>query len=335
MKNKKSFPKVVIICCTLAVLSFVLFFFALRQYEKSLSSVVAASQDGYVQLVVDQINLKDNRDDEEIISSILSSLDASNSKYWAFTKGDTILYIKDVQETNRYKLFTSSSFYDSKEAQDYYQNLKRNSVTHKLIRLKDKDYIASGTVFNYNGSDYRLVLLSNKDMVFENNVYLRGKIELCLLFYGASLIFLVMAAVLSWKLDQSRSFGSDEGEMIRELNERVYKLNEIIQTKETVKHRHFDLEVLDEFMQSYLDRDIPNGILVDLTFTSVGKMRAFFEELPEDIICFMTGRESMLLLSVYQDEEELKMMCELDCIAKMQMRSVVFSEVLNNGTAII
>ena len=65
------------------------------RYEKGIIEVCATQQDAYVQLVLDQINLKDNRDDEEIINDILKTMDSSSNKYWAFSKNQSMLFVKD------------------------------------------------------------------------------------------------------------------------------------------------------------------------------------------------------------------------------------------------
>ena len=58
----------------------------LQRYEDGILDVCATQQDAYVQLVLDQINLKDNRNDEQIIKEILETMDASSNHYWTFSK---------------------------------------------------------------------------------------------------------------------------------------------------------------------------------------------------------------------------------------------------------
>ena len=57
-----------------------------QEYERSTLAIYAEQQDAYVQLVLDQINLKDNRNDEQIIKEILETMDASSNHYWTFSK---------------------------------------------------------------------------------------------------------------------------------------------------------------------------------------------------------------------------------------------------------
>ena len=72
-------------------------------YESGILEVCATQQDAYVQLVLDQINIKSNRDDEQIIKEILGTMDASSNRYWTFSKDQSMLFVKDVTETNKYK----------------------------------------------------------------------------------------------------------------------------------------------------------------------------------------------------------------------------------------
>ena len=74
-----------------------------QEYGRSTLAIYAEQQDAYVQLVLDQINLLEDRSDEEIVQNILGSLDTSGRKYWTLTKDQALLFVKDITETNRYK----------------------------------------------------------------------------------------------------------------------------------------------------------------------------------------------------------------------------------------
>ena len=63
----------------------------INKYEEGVLEVCATQQDAYVQLVLDQINLKSNRDDEQIINDILGTMNSSSNKYWTFSKNQSIL----------------------------------------------------------------------------------------------------------------------------------------------------------------------------------------------------------------------------------------------------
>ena len=119
----------------------------MKSYEDSILSIYAEQQDAYVQLVLDQINVLDDRSDEEIVTKILGSLDASSRKYWTLTKNKALLFVKDVTETNRYKGLTSNTFFSGDSANDFLQNLAVNKVSHKIIQMGDDRYVASGDLW--------------------------------------------------------------------------------------------------------------------------------------------------------------------------------------------
>lgn len=148
----------------------------MKSYEDSILSIYAEQQDAYVQLVLDQINVLDDRSDEEIVTKILGSLDASSRKYWTLTKNKALLFVKDVTETNRYKGLTSNTFFSGDSANDFLQNLAVNKVSHKIIQMGDDRYVASGVIFGYNGARYTICLLTNDTVILDNNSFMASKI---------------------------------------------------------------------------------------------------------------------------------------------------------------
>ena len=97
----------------------VLVWYQIANFEAGMLDVCATQQDAYVQLVLDQINIKSNRDNEEIITEILGSLDASSNKYWTFSKNEAMVFVKDVLETNKYQGFTTATYYVSESAKAF------------------------------------------------------------------------------------------------------------------------------------------------------------------------------------------------------------------------
>ena len=96
-KNKK--PKNVLVITTIYVICFsviagVFAYTRINKYEEGVLEVCATQQDAYVQLVLDQINLKSNRDDEQIINDILGTMNSSSNKYWTFSKNQSMLLLR-------------------------------------------------------------------------------------------------------------------------------------------------------------------------------------------------------------------------------------------------
>ena len=168
------------------------------RFEEGVLDVCADQQDAYVQLVLDQINLKENRDDEEIITGILSSLDASTNKYWTFSRDEAMLFVKDVLETNKYKGFTTATYYVSDSARKFLDDLEINRVIHRTINIEEKTYVASGVVFLYGNAEYRLCLLTNRDVLLDNNEFLRAEVNVGIVFMIAVFLMVVGTMRAAW-----------------------------------------------------------------------------------------------------------------------------------------
>lgn len=168
----------------------------LKKYEDGILSVYATQQDGYVQLVLDQINLKENRDDAEIIQNILHTLDSSGGHYWTMSEQNDIVFVKDVLETNRYKGFTTQTYYSTDSADAFIGSLQVNKVTHATIEMNDREYIASGVLFHYNNMTYHLCLLTGRDVILDQNDYMSAKICLVLLMILILLFIIIGGMVL-------------------------------------------------------------------------------------------------------------------------------------------
>lgn len=316
--KKKILPKTVCLCSLLAIVSCILFSYEIKQFENGILDVVATSQDGYVRLVLDQINLKENRKDEEIVKNILSTLDASNNKYWTFSKGDTLLFVKDVLETEKYKSFTASTYYYSISSQQFYDNLTANKVIHEVIHINNHNYIASGTVFSYNGSEYRLALLSNEDAILENNIYLKGKAEICIAYLSTVMILLLIGCVLAWRLDRSESVQSDQKKEIRDLNRQVVELNSQIFDDNSENSRVRDIKELPSFVSAFATHGIKEGMTVEAVFYDKYGKDKFLDEqlklLPDDVVCFIKDENSVVLLVIYENKEDMMEMLQMDSI---------------------
>lgn len=169
----------------------------LKKYEKGILSVYAKQQDGYVQLVLDQINLQDSRADEEIVEDILGTLDTSDSHYWTLSEQNSLIFVKDVLETNRFKGFTTETYYRSDSADSFLGSLQENRVTHAIIEINDRQYVASGVNFSYNDKNYRMCLLSGVDSILDQNDYLNAKICLVLLVVIGFAVIIVGGVLLA------------------------------------------------------------------------------------------------------------------------------------------
>ena len=230
--------------------------FELARYEDGIIDVCATQQDSYVQLVIDQINLKENRTDQEIIENILKTLDSSSNRYWTFSKDQTMLYVKDALETNRYQSLTADSYYTSESATRFIENLMVNKVIHERITLDDKDYVASGALFRYGDEEYRICLLTNTMVLLDNNKFLGSKMELIIIFIVVySLVFIMPVAMTMIYNFSEKRISETEIDLVR-VNKVVEKLNEKVATSDIYDNRTnlFQMPFIKVFMNEYINR---------------------------------------------------------------------------------
>ncbi len=171
----------------------------MHKYEEGILEVYAHQQDGYVQLVLDQINLVKDRSSEEIVTDILSTLDASTYRYWTFDEDKSIVFVKDVLETNKYKSFTSQTYYSAIDIDTFVSRLRVDSVIHDIIESRGDIYVTSGVKFEYAGKNYTLCLMTESKFILDQNEYMGAKIVLSMLGLLLLLVFFigVMALVLT------------------------------------------------------------------------------------------------------------------------------------------
>lgn len=198
----------------------------IAHYEEGVIEIYATQQDAYVQLVLDQINLNREQKDESVIVDIIGTLDASNNKYWTLANDATIIFVKDITETNRYKGFTTETYYISDSAKEFIEGLSINKVTHSLIQIDGKSYIASGVVFVYQGVDYQICLLTNPDAVLDHNAYLGAKINLSVMIGSLLCVFLITVIALAGSNNKKSHQLAQEKENSILLSKMVEKLNE-------------------------------------------------------------------------------------------------------------
>ena len=249
----------------------------LKGYEQGILSVYAKQQDGYVQLVLDQINLQSDRENDEIVSDILGTLDTSDSHYWTLSEKNSLIFVKDVLETNRYKGFTTETYYASKSADAFLRGLQENRVTHSVISVNERQYVASGVKFLYNGKEYHLCLLTGSDSILDQNDYLSAKINLtllALLILFAVVIGGIVLALLAEKWYHRYEHAEIEN---RELVATVEQLNHEL-TKDSMYHTQymaFRAEALPRLLSKMEEKDVwPLEIL--LVKCPEGRHRRFF-----------------------------------------------------------
>ena len=109
MKRRFNFFMITLVVIFFAIASDVFIVYQLSSYETRFLEIYGSEQDGYVNVILGQINRLGKDATEDDITEIISSLDATASRYWTLSKGDSILFVKSVTETNRYKGFSTNA----------------------------------------------------------------------------------------------------------------------------------------------------------------------------------------------------------------------------------
>lgn len=201
----------------------------LKNYEKGIIEVYAVQQDGYVKLVLDQINIVKDRDETEIIEDILGSLDASTNRYWTLSDTESLIFVKDIMETNRYKGLTEEAYYDTASATEFILSLKKDIITHKTIEMDGNLYAASGVVFEYNGNIYRICLIAGVSSILNQNSYVNSKIILVLLCLAIVAAVVMAGFYLAFRAE---SWYKKEIASEKEIS-KLYKLTEYLNNEFT------------------------------------------------------------------------------------------------------
>ena len=304
----KVFALVAVVVVALAVIAV----FQTRAIERGILEVCATQQDDYVQLVLDQINLKENRDDEEIISDILETMDASSSKYWVFSRDQTMLFVKDVTETNRYKGFSAASYWGTADAQAFLDSLEDGRVKHDFIQVDGVDYLASGSIFKYENRDYRLCLLTNRAALLDNNNYLGARSYLMVVMFVSLGLLVVIPMALAFTTAATRKKNAALQAEIADLNARLQDLSERLAHKELydTRTRQWSLDAFGPFVEKLIERGATDAHLAQVVCTSPEAAQSFLARaaimLDEKVVRFEMADNIVALLFVSATPDSIR-----------------------------
>lgn len=254
--------------------------FQLNTYEQGVLDVYANQQDGYVQLVLEQIRLTEQRGGTEAqIEEILATLDASSNRYWTLSRQSSLVFVKDVMETNRYQGFTTASYFQTTSAQEFIDQLDADGVSHNTIQIGSQPYIASGARFTFRGDSYRVCLLTNANTVLDHNAYLTAKINLCTLALIALCTFLVSIEILSYLGSKYRRMYLDEADTSTSLRLQIEKLTDALQKDDLYDSRRtaYTVRALPTIWEKLDGQDIWPFTFLILESPSKAEQQRFLE----------------------------------------------------------
>ena len=180
MSNSRT-KYVAAVTITAVFIAFLLSAFAwweIVNYEQGVAELYAQEQDGYVEIVARQIERYGDVAGDKFVEDTIEMLDSTSQRYWTLDNTQYFLFVKSINETDVYKTFSTDTFYNTQSAQSFLATLKKGMVTHSIIRLEGFKYVASGIIFEYAGTEYRLCLLTDYDVMLTNNAYLSSKLYL-------------------------------------------------------------------------------------------------------------------------------------------------------------
>ncbi len=311
------FLKVILMVVIAVVLLSILIQYEVNVMEQGILEVAAGQQDNYVQLVLDEIHLHLENSDEEIITNILGVMDASTNRYWTFSKDEAMLFVKDVLETNKYKGFTTATYYVSDSARDFLNQLELDYVKHDFIEINDKKYVASGVTFLYDEEEYSLCLLTNESIYLENNHYMGAKLNLYILFTVLLFVSGVSYMLMARKIDELFMDREAQKEHVEDLNRSINELNARLNSKELYDTRRniFTLDMVDEFLPKLQERNLDVITFVVIRCNTTKAREAFYTRaqvvLDSKVLRFLMDENNFLLLYLSSDYERVSKSVDL------------------------
>lgn len=303
--------------------------YQIHTYEEGVIEIYANQQDAYVQLVLDQINLRKEEKTPDDILEIIGTLDSSKNKYWTLSHEQTILFVKDVTETNKYKGFTTGTYYISDSAQRFVDGLATNRVEHNLIEIGEKNYITSGVTFQYGESDYQICLLTNPEAVLDQNAYLGAKVNLSLMIAVVLSAFLLIILTMARFAAKRTKELEVEQENNRKLYQMIENLNEQMATGEMydVRLSLFQKEYFHMLYSKLQDRKLKPVTLMLLRYKDEEAKQFFLQDsilmMEKRILRFKDdANQCILLVGLHMDMEATKKTIEWILYKKLQIIAV-------------
>ncbi len=304
MRQRKTY-RITAFISILMILIAVLGFVFLEQFKIGIMHVYARQQDAYVKLVLDQINLKKDGSGEYMINDIISTLDSSNKRYWTLAEDNSLIFVKNVQETNRYKGFTTKTFFSTEEGMEFVDDLKLNYISHSFVEMEGEEYIVSGTRFSYNGREYTISLMTDRDVVLEENAFLAADIMLRVVLVSFLLLSFFTLIGLSHgriKLEKELAIKDDH---IKELNQTVARLNHRI-TRHDMFHPRWNIyqeSVFDSFIDGFDKKGVSEYGICFLRFENEEKKTEFLKDafvyLDRKVLRFQMDEYPLIIFLLY------------------------------------
>lgn len=232
-KNNNRSITLTVLFSVIMMIAFVTYsIYQLSDYEKGMTEIFAEEQDGYVALVAEEA-----RRGSPVLESAekaIGILDSSNKQYWTMDNKDTILYIKNVTESNAYRDVEPEKYYNSKSAKKFLKSISDTYITHSTIEIDGKKYIASGTLVKTPKQSIRLILLSDYKILFSNNDYLSKKIYLQISIMVVASVFIVTLIFMAILIRNAKNRQDAAEKESIELRKKIEEISNIPETRKVL-----------------------------------------------------------------------------------------------------
>lgn len=220
MSNSRTkYVTTVTICVLLIALILSAFaWWEIYNYEQGVAELYAQEQDGYVEIVARQIERYGDVAGDKFVEDTIEMLDSTSQRYWTLDNTQYFLFVKSINDTDVYKTFSTDTFFNTQSAQSFLQTLRKGVVKHSIIRLDGFKYVASGIIFEYAGTDYRLCLLTDYDVMLTNNAYLSSKLYLLIDLILMIALVVIAAIFFAIRISAERKRVHDVLEVNSQLN---------------------------------------------------------------------------------------------------------------------
>lgn len=227
-KSRKSLILVTVAVVILALLFSAFAMWQIYNYEQGVAELYAQEQDGYVEIVARQIELYGDIAGDKFVEDTIEMLDSTSQRYWTLDNSEYFLFVKSISETNVYKTFSTDTFYNTQSAKVFLETLKKGEVNHSIITLEGIKYVASGIIFEYSGTEYRLCLLTDYDIMLTNNAYLSSKLYLLIVFIILIALLAIIVIYYASKLIDARKKTEEVKRVNSELNTYIDYLDNVV-----------------------------------------------------------------------------------------------------------
>jgi len=229
--NKQSRKELILITIAVVAMAALLAAFAMWQihnYEQGVAELYAQEQDGYVEIVARQIELYGDIAGDAFVEDTIEMLDSTSQRYWTLDNSEYFLFVKSISETNVYKTFSTDTFYNTQSAQDFLGTLVKGKVKHSIITLEGTKYVASGIIFEYSDTEYRLCLLTDYEIMLTNNAYLSSKLYLLIVLILLIALLVIAVIYFTTKLLDARRKTENVMAVNEELNHYIDYLDNVV-----------------------------------------------------------------------------------------------------------